>query len=251
MYCRGFWINETCMAPSPNLLFALNYSNVSKKKKINLINWFSNIPPCSRSWKWLFLGRQAGFSYTANLKKKKTQPIKTVGSSSGKYHLVCVCVLKIARKRRDYISAHFILHPIPGQFVRPSVGCSWQAIYYIWFVLFPLVWRLFFFFLHLSQYLSLNEIGYGNVESCGRVVSADVVEPGRVETGTYSSEKQTVADADTSLQAGHIKPETRACTLQRYYSGNKHILEIKRRKQYGEKEGECLQSWQCVINGYF
>lgn len=99
-----------------------------------------------------------------------------------------------------------------------------------------------FFFLHLSQYLSLNEIGYGNVESCGRVVSADVVEPGRVETGTYSSEKQTVADADTSLQAGHIKPETRACTLQRYYSGNKHILEIKRRKQYGEKEGECLQS---------
>lgn len=51
------------------------------------------------------------------------------------------------------------------------------------------------------QYLSLNEIGYGNVEYCGPVVSADVVELGSSENRTYSSEKQTVAHTDTSVQA--------------------------------------------------
>lgn len=92
---------------------------------------------------------------------------------------------------------HLILHLISKPFLTRCYTRGTQThIYYIWFVLFPLVK-----FCTSLQDRSLNEIGYGNVERCRPVVSADVVELGSMENGTNSSERQALTHRDTSVQA--------------------------------------------------
>lgn len=137
------------------------------------------------------------FFYCSRPIKTKIRRIKTVGNSFVMHHLVSY--VSLVGKENIMFSTCFNQHLISANFltpVPPCYGCCRHShIYYIWCFLFPLVE-----FCTPRQYLSLNEIGYGNVECCSPVVSADVVELGSLESRTYSSEKQTLYHSDTLLQ---------------------------------------------------
>lgn len=110
-----------------------------------------------------FSGRNILFFF-AHL-NKRIRLIKTVGSVAIIHHLACAFYLQ--ERKKIMFSARFNLHLISGLFRTHCYRFSMEKthIYYIWFVLFPLVK-----FCISRQDPSLNEIGYGNVKCCRPVV---------------------------------------------------------------------------------
>lgn len=186
------------MARCYSKILSLNYSHIKSIKKMQEIDSCSGkkqtkkkrIPSSAHRAGFIISSWRGIVLFFWPIKRKKTSDVsKTAGSGSVARHLARCFSLAGKRKTLCFLRVSTRV-PVPGRFPDPllQTNCRQTHIYYIWFVLFPVVK-----FCTSRQDPSLNEIGYGNGERCRPVVSADVVELGSMENRTYSSEKQTLA----------------------------------------------------------
>lgn len=210
------------MARCYSKILSLNYSHIKSIKKMQEIDSCSEkkkqkkneSPPRLTELDLLYLHGEALYCSFGPLKEKKTSDVsKTAGSGSVARHLARCFSLAGKRKTLCFLRVSTRV-PVPGRFPDPllQTNCRQTHIYYIWFVLFPVVK-----FCTSRQDPSLNEIGYGNGERCRPVVSADVVELGSMENRTYSSEKQALAPC---------RPLRAAALLHIFFSQCRTLTEV-------------------------